>query len=139
VNPHHTKDPNCVSTRAVVVQSFSQTSDGEEDSMKKSLWPRWTTRNVNIHRKYFIDASKRRIVHAEDTATDSASANRDDYLWFRHRPIRLQKRELHIPRYRASDEEHVGMTRRGNELDSETFDVVDRIVQSDNLQFASVA
>ena len=108
MNPHHTKDPNCVSTRAVVVQSFSQTSDGEEDSMKKSLWPRWTTRNVNIHRKYFIDASKRRIVHAKDAATDSASANREDYLWFRHRPIRLQKRQLHIPRYRASDEEHVG-------------------------------
>ncbi len=31
------------------------------------------------------------------------------------------------------------MTRRGNELDSEAFDVVDRIVQSDNLQFSSVA
>jgi hypothetical protein len=31
------------------------------------------------------------------------------------------------------------MTRRGNELDSEAFDVVDRIVQRDHLQFASVA
>ena len=89
MNPYPAKDLNCVSTRAVVVQSFSQTSDGEEDSMQKSLWPRWTTRNVNIHRKYFIDASKRRIVLAEDAATDSASANRDHYFGFRHRPIRL--------------------------------------------------
>src|ERR1019366_217286 len=31
------------------------------------------------------------------------------------------------------------MTRRGNELDSEALDVMDRVVQSDNLQFASVA
>ncbi len=31
------------------------------------------------------------------------------------------------------------MTWRSNELDSKALDVVDRIVQSDNLQFASVA
>lgn len=107
--------------------------------MQKSLWPGWTSRNKNIHRKYLVDAPQRRVVLAEYATTDAASAYRDDYLGLRHRLMRLQKRELHIPRYQACDQKHVGMTRRGNELDSETFDVVDRIVQSDNLQFASVA
>jgi len=107
--------------------------------MQESLWPGWTSGNVNIHRKYLVDAAQRRVVFAEYAATDAAGANRDDYLGLRHRLMRLQKRELHIPRYRTGDQEHVGMTRRGNELDSEAFDVVDRIVQSDNLQFTSVA
>ena len=107
--------------------------------MQKSLWPGWASRNINIRRKYLIDTSKRGVVHAEDAATYAASAYRDDYLGVRHCLMRLQKREFHIPRYRAGDQEHVSMTRRGNELHSEAFDVVDRIVQSDNLQFASVA
>ena len=107
--------------------------------MQKSLWPGWTSRNINIHRKYLVDAPQRRIVHAEDAATDAASSYRDDYLGFRHRPMRLQQRKFHVPRDGTGDQKHVGMTRRRNELDSEAFDVVDRIVQSDNLQFASVA
>src|SRR5271157_4332776 len=89
VNRSPAKDPNCVSTRAVVVEPFRQTSDRKEDAMQKSLWPGWTSRNINSHRKYLVDAPQRRVVLAEDAATDSASANRDDYLGFRHRPMRL--------------------------------------------------
>jgi len=107
--------------------------------MQKSLWPGWTSRNIDIHRKYLVDAPQRRIVNAEDAATDAASSYRDDDLGLCHRPIRLQQREFHVPRDGSGDQKHVGMTRRGDELDSEAFDVVDRIVQSENLQFASVA
>ena len=107
--------------------------------MQKSLWPGWTSRNINIHWKYLVDAPQGRVVFAEYTTTDAASAYRDDYLGFRHRPMRLQQREFHVPRDGTGDQKHVGMTRRSNELDSEAFDVVDRIVQGDNLQFASVA
>ena len=90
MNPSPTpKIRYCVSTRAVVVESFSQTSDGKEDSMQKSLWPGWTSRNINIHRKNLVDAPQRRVVLAEYATTDTASANRDDYLGFRHRPMRL--------------------------------------------------
>ena len=107
--------------------------------MQKSLGPGWTARNINIYRKYLVDAAQGRVVLAEDAATDAASSYRDDYLRFRHRPMRLQQRKFHVPRDRTGDQKHVGMTRRGNELDSEAFDVVDRIVQGDNLQLASVA
>ena len=107
--------------------------------MQKSLGPGWTARNVNVHWKHMIDASNRRVVHTEDAAANTASAYRDDYLRFRHRPMRLQQRQFHVPRDGTGNQEHVGMTRRGDELDSEAFDVVDRIVQGDNLQFATVA
>ena len=107
--------------------------------MQKRLGPGRTARNINIYRKYLVDAAQRRVVLGEDAATDAASSYRNDYLRFRHRPMRLQQRKFHVPRDGTGDQKHVGMTRRGNELDSETFDVVDRIVQSDNLQFASVA
>src|SRR5208337_1027659 len=124
---------------AVIVQSFRQTSDRKQDSMQKSLWPGWTTRNVNIHRKNLVDACNRRVVRAKDAAANTASAYRDHYLGFRHRPMRLQQRKFHVARDRTGDQEHVGMTRRGNELDSEAFDVVNRIVQCNDLQFATVA
>src|SRR5260370_24278928 len=107
--------------------------------MKKSVWPGRTSRNINIYRKHLVDAPQGGVVLAEDATTDAASAYRDDYLGLRHRLMCLQKRELHVPRYRASDQEHVGMTRGGNELDSEALDIMDRIVQSDDLQFASIA
>ena len=107
--------------------------------MQKSLWPGWTSGNVDIHRQHLVDASQRSVVLAKDATTDAARAYRNDYLGFRHRPMRLQQRKFHVPRDRTGDQEHVGMTRRGHELDSEAFDVVDRIVQRDNLQFASVA
>src|SRR5260370_29894475 len=137
--PRQAKFRCCVSTRAVVVKAFRQTSDREEDSMQESLWPGWTAGNVNIHWKCLVDTSKRRVVHAKDAATDAASAHCDNYFGFRHRLMCLQKRALHVPRYRAGDQAHVCMTRGGNELDSEALDIVDRIVQSDDLQFASIA
>src|SRR5260370_3105405 len=107
--------------------------------MQQSLWPGRTSWNVNIHWEHLVDASNRRVVLAEDAATDSASAHRDDYFGFRHRPIRFQKREFHVAGDRPSHQEHVGMTRRGDELNSEAFDVMDRIIHGDNLQLASIA
>ena len=71
--------------------------------MQKSLRPGWTSRNVDIHRKYLVDASQRSVVPAKDAATDAASANRDDYLGFRHCPMRLQQRKFHVARDRTGD------------------------------------
>src|SRR5258708_36774407 len=98
-----------MSTRAAVVPSFSQTSDRKEDSMQQSLWPGRTSWNVNIHWEHLVDASNRRVVLAEDAATDSASAHRDDYFGFRHRPIRFQNREFHVAGARPMHQDHAGM------------------------------
>ena len=128
-----------LSTGVLVIQSFSQPPDGEQDSVEKSLWPGWTARNINVHGQDLVDASKRRIVLAEDAATDAAGANRDDYLRFGHRSIRLQQRKLHVPGDWTGYQEHIGVTRRCDEMNAEPFDIIDRIVQGDDLQFASIA
>ena len=107
--------------------------------MQEGLGPGWTARNINIYRKYLVDAAQRRVVLGEDAATDAASSYRNDHLGFRHRPMRLQQRKFHVPRDGTGDQKHVGMTRRGNELDSETFDVVDGVVQRNDLLLAAVA
>ena len=74
------------------MEFFGETSDDKQDSVEESLRAGRTSRNINIHGKYLIDASKRRVVLAEDATTDAASAHCDHYFGFRHRPIRLQKR-----------------------------------------------
>ena len=79
----------CVSARATVVESFSQTSDRKENPMQKSLWPGWASWNINIYRKYLVDAPQRRVVFAEYATADAARANCYDNLRLRHRPIRL--------------------------------------------------
>src|SRR6266853_470479 len=107
--------------------------------MEKSLRPGWASGNVYVDGHDVIDPSERGIVFAKDAAADSASTHRDDYLGIGHRSIGFQQGELHVPSDRPGDEEHVGVTRRGNKLNAEAFQVVNRTVQSDDFEFASVA
>src|SRR5713101_7758578 len=107
--------------------------------MEECLRPRGTAGNVNVDGQNLVNASKRRVVLTEDTAADAAGTDRDDYLRLWHRSIRLQQGQLHVPGDRTGYQEHVGVTRRCHELNSEAFDVMDRIVERDNLHFASVA
>ena len=107
--------------------------------MEESLWPGWTSGNVNVDGHDVVDASQRGVVLAKDAATDAAGANRDDDFRFRHSLIGFQQGQFHIPGDRPGDQEHIGVTRRGNELNAEAFEVVDRIVQGNDFQFASIA
>ena len=107
--------------------------------MQEGLRPGRTSRSVNIHRKHLVNATQRRVVLAENTTANAAGAHGDHHFGFRHRPIRFQKRELHVAGDRPGHQEHIGMTRRCDEVNAEAFDIIDRIVQGDDLQFASVA
>src|SRR5216683_3971685 len=121
----------------VAKQFLSETPDGEQDSVEESLRSGWTAGNVNVHMQDLVDASKRRIVLAEDTATDAAGANGHHDSRFRHSLVGLQQGKLHVSGDRTGDQEHVGMTRRCHELNSEAFNVMDWVVQGDDLHFAS--
>src|SRR5713226_4886215 len=132
-------DPKVGSPSALVRQLLSESPDSEQDSVDESLWPGRTSRNVNVHGQDLVDASKRRVVLAEDTAADAASTDRDDYLRLWHRSIRLQQGQLHIPGNGSGDQEQVGVTRRCPELNSVAFYVMDRIVERDDLHVASIA
>src|SRR6266851_9265252 len=132
-------DPKVGSPSALVIQLLAEPPNSEQDSVEESLRSGRTSRNVNVDGYDVGNASKRRVVLAEDTAADSASADRDDRLRLWHRPISLQQGQLHVPGDRTGDQEHVGVTRRCHELNSEAFDVMDRIVERDDFHFASVA
>ena len=107
--------------------------------MKQGLRPRWTPRNVNVHRHNLVDTSKRGVVLAEDASAYSAGTNRDHDSRFWHGLVGLQEGKLHIPGNWAGDQEHIGVTRRCNDVNAEAFKVVDRIVQGHDFEFASVA
>ncbi len=131
--------PTHTSAATFTLESLGEPPDSEQNSVQKSLRPWRTARNVNIHGQHLVGASQRRIVRTEDTATDAARADSDDYLGIRHCLIRLQKCEFHIAADRTGYQQHVSMTGGCNKLDSKAFDVVDGIIQRNNLQFASVA
>ena len=130
---------NSGSTRALVVQFFFQTSDSEQDSVEESLWPGWTSWNINVDGHDVVDAPQRGVVLAKDTATDAAGTNRNHDFRFWHSLVGFQQGQLHIPGDRPGDQEHVGVPRRGDKLNAEAFQVVDRIVQGNDFEFTSVA
>ena len=49
------------------------------------------------------------------------------------------RRLAHVARHRSGDHQHIGMARRGDEAQAEAFQVVERVVECVDLQFAAVA
>ena len=107
--------------------------------MEQGLRPGWTSGNVNVDGHDVVDASKRGVVLAKDAATDAAGTNRDYNFRFWHSLVGFQQGQLHISCDRPGDQEHIGVTRRCNKLNAEAFQVIDRIVQGNDFEFASVA
>src|SRR5258708_38438187 len=132
-------DPKVGSPTALVIQLLSEPPDSEQDSVDESLWPGRTSRNINVHGQDLVNASQRGVILAKDAAAYAAGTNRDHDFRFWHSLVGLQQGQLHVPDDRSGDQEHVGGTRRGHELNSEVFDVMDRIVERHNLHFASIA
>ena len=122
-----------------MVQPWSQTSDSEEDSVEESLGPRWTSRDVYVDGHDIVDASQRGVVPTKNTATDAAGTNRDDESRFRHGLVGLHESQLHIPCDGPGDQEHICMARRCHKLNAKAFQVVDRIVQGNDFEFATIA
>src|SRR5258708_18560329 len=120
-------------------QFLFETADSKKNSVEESLRPRWTSRNVNVHMQDLADASKRRVVLAEDTATDAAGANGHHDSRFWHSLVGLQQGKLHVPGDGTGHQEHIGMTRRCDELNSEAFNVMDWVVQGDDFHLAPIA
>ena len=100
---------------------------------------RRTSRNVHVDGYNVVDTTHRGVVFAKDATTDAAGANSDHNFRFWHSLVGLQQGELHIPGDRPGNQEHVGVTRRGNEVNAEALKVVDGIVQGNDFEFASIA
>src|SRR5437016_565287 len=86
-----------------------------------------------------VHASKTGIVLAEYAAAAAASAYGHNQPRRRHGLVSFAKRQFHIASDWACDQQHVRVTRRGDEVNAEPLDVIDRAVQTNNFNFTSVA
>jgi len=95
--------------------------------------------DVEVDRHHGIYAAYDGIAAGKDAAVDRAIAAGDYPFGIRRRPVGPLKRLAHVARDRASDQEHVGMPRRSDEAQPETFKIVERVVEGVDFQFAAVA
>ena len=51
----------------------------------------------------------------------------------------MRQRLAHVLRHRPGHHQHVGVARRGDEAQAEAFEIVERIIQRVDFQFAAVA
>src|ERR1700676_1479786 len=79
------------------------------------------------------------VAFLKNATCTRALAERDDQLRMWRRLVRSPYCLLHVQCERAGDQQHVGMAGTRDELDTQPFDVVVRIVERVDLQFAAVA
>ena len=114
-------------------------SDGQENAVEQRMRIGRTTGNIDIHRQHLIDSAKGSIVLAKNAAAAPACAHGYYQSRLRHGVVGLSQGQFHIARDRTGDQQHVSMSRRGHEMDTETFDVINGAVEAGNLHLAAVA
>ena len=107
--------------------------------MEQRFGPGGAAGNIDVDRNHLIHAAAGGVVRAKDAAADAAGAHGDDQPRIRCGIVRLPQRQFHVPGDRAGHQEHIRVPRGGHEVNAETLDVVNGIVQGDDLQFAAVA
>ena len=76
---------------------------------------------------------------AEDPAAERAIAQSGDEAGFGHRVVGGSQRLGHARRDRAGDEQHVGVPRRGDDVQAEALEIVDGVGGGGQLVLAAVA
>src|SRR5713101_2838155 len=120
-------------------RSMRPSSDRKQDAVQEGVRIGRAAGDVNVHGKDRVHAAPGRVVLAEDAAAAAARAHGHHQARFGHGGVSLAQGQFHVTGDRPGDEQHVGVTGRGDEVDAEAFEVIDRAVQSDNLNFAAVA
>src|SRR5579875_905227 len=73
---------------------------------------------------------------AKRTARYRTRTHGDDNFWGRNRRIGLFQRQPHVARYRAGNQQAVGMSWRGHELDTKAAQVVCHCTEHVDIRFA---
>src|SRR5260370_18525528 len=98
-----------------------------------------TARYRDGHVKQIRKRPAHGVAFLEDAARAGTLAGCDDQLRMGRRLVRSPYRFLHVQRERAGDQQHVRMAGTGDELDTQTFDVVVRVIERMDFQFSAVA
>ena len=97
------------------------------------------TGNVNVHGDDGVDAPNRGVVDAEDAAAAATRPYGHDQARVGHSIVGFFKGKFHVARDWAGDEQHIGVAGRGNKVNAEPFEVIDRAGEPDNFDFAAIA
>src|SRR6266702_2980593 len=101
---------------------------------------RWrTSGDRDVDGQKFRERPAHGIAIPEHAARTRAFAGGDNQFWMGRRLVSPPYRFLHVERERTGDEQHVRMTRARDEADAQALDVVVRIVERVDFEFASVA
>ena len=114
-------------------------ADGGEDAVQQGMGIGRAAGDVHVHGKDGVHAAAGGVVLAEDAAAATARAHGHDQPRAGHGFVSFPQRQFHVARDRAGHQQHVGMARRGDEVNAETLDVIDRAVQAVDFDFAAVA
>ena len=97
------------------------------------------TGNISIYANYRVYRADYGVAAREDSTAASAGPNRNDQLRRWHRIIGEFQRCGHVSSYRASDQQHIGMFRGGNEVNSESLQIVVGVGKGENFSCAAIA
>ena len=115
------------------------TADGPEDALEQGRGRGRAAGYARAHGDDLVDAPEGGVAFAENAAVAPAVPHRNDQLRQRRGVIGPPERDLHVPRDRPGDEQHVREPRRGGEVNAEALAVVDGIVDRVDLKLAPVA
>ena len=94
---------------------------------------------MNIHGHDGRNSAGDRIAPREETSVEGAIADRDHPFGVRRRLVGALQRLAHVLGDWPGDQEHIGMARRGHELEPKTLEIVNGIVQRMDLELAAIA
>ena len=116
-----------------------QASDRHEDAVEQGVRIGWTAGNININRNHRVHAPASGVVLAKDSTATPARAYGHDQARIGRCIVGFSECQFHVTRDRAGYQQHVGMARGGDEVNTEAFDVIDRAVEVYDFDFAPVA
>src|SRR6185436_3151240 len=108
------------------------------DSRQNSIRTRRTTGYGDVDRNDVRDRAGARVAAAENAARCAAVADRDDELRVGCGVVGALERDLHVPRDGPRHEQQIRVPGARDESDSQPLDVVERVVESVDLELATV-
>src|SRR5215813_25566 len=85
------------------------------------------------------DPADHRVAAGKDTAVDRTVSDRNHPFGVRRSIIGARERLAHVPGDRPRHEWHVGVARRGHEVQPKAFEIIEGVVERVDLEFAAIA
>src|SRR3989338_9694520 len=86
--------------------------------------------NFIINRYYIVYSVINRVRSFENSAVYGIVSQSHDDFWIRRCLVGLNQGVFHISRYRPGDKQHIGMPRRSDKMNTESFRIVKSVRQS---------